>query len=98
MAKRKSPDIDESFKADRAWHTMDLPDIDDVKTLQQQHAYQRILRKKWDDLGYQKPSAILDLPFPSMDAPWWQRPDGLPPEYQRKQIERQMKRLQREQQ
>ena len=97
MPSRKRDTSSELFKDDRAWHTMDLPDIDDVKTLAQQHAYQRALRKKWDELADKPPFAIMDLPFPDADLPWWQHPDHPSPEYQRKQIERQMNRLQREQ-
>ena len=62
------------FREDREWN-LDLAHIDDVKTVRQQHEYQRILRRKWDALQHQLPSAIMDLPFADFDAPWWQHPN-----------------------
>jgi hypothetical protein len=79
------------FREDRDWN-LDLPHIDDVKTVRQQYEYQRILRKKWDALANRLPSDIMELPFPEIDAPWWQHPDGLPPEYFQRQQERYLKR------
>jgi hypothetical protein len=71
---RKQRKDGESFRQDREWHTMDLPDIDDVKTLAQQHEYQRLLRKRWEEC--EVPS---DLPFAPENAPWWQFPYGIDP-------------------
>jgi hypothetical protein len=94
MANKRDADEGESFREDREWHTTDeLPDIADVKTVAQQYAYQRLLRKNLE--CFDKPFAIMDLPFPADDAPWWQFPDHPSPEYQRRQIERQLRRLQR---
>jgi hypothetical protein len=85
---------DESFKEDRNWHTTDeLPSIDDVKTERDRYAYQRILRKKWDALRHQLPSAIMDLPFPDIDAPWWQHPNHPSPEQLQRQNQRYKNRI-----
>jgi hypothetical protein len=60
----------ETFRQDREWHTTDdLPSVDDVKTLQDKYAYQRILRRKWE--ATEIPS---ELTFAPMDGEWWQRP------------------------
>jgi hypothetical protein len=81
------------FRADRDWN-LDLPDIDDVKTLEQQHAYQRALRAKWEAMP-ELPSSIMELPFPDVGAPWWQDPYAPSPEQQRANVEKQMKRIMR---
>jgi hypothetical protein len=80
------------FREDRDWN-LDLPHIDDVKTVRQQHEYQRLLRKKWDALANRLPSDILELPFPDIDAPWWQHPNHPSPEQLRRQNQRYKNRI-----
>ena len=82
-------------REDRDWN-LDLPDIDDVKTVRQQYEYQRLLRRKWDALANRLPSDIMELPFPDIDAPWWQHPNGISPEQQQQLIERQRRRYERQ--
>jgi hypothetical protein len=82
--------MQESFKQDRAWHTTDeLPDIEDVKTLQDQYAYQRILRRKWEECEI--PS---ELPFEPDCAAWWQFPYNPSPDQINHHNKRYLKRLQ----
>ena len=57
MTKRKQSD----FREDRD-NNCDLPHLDDVKTVAQQYAYQRPLRKKWDECLDKPPLAMMDLP------------------------------------
>jgi hypothetical protein len=82
------------FREDRDWNC-DLPDIEDVLTLADKVRYQQILRRKWDALPNRLPSDIMELPFPDIDAPWWQHPYRLSPERERQLIERQRKRYER---
>ena len=85
MTKRKQSD----FREDRD-NNCDLPHLDDVKTVAQQYAYQRPLRKKWDECLDKPPLAMMDLPNPAVGAPWRQFPDHPSPDYVQRQIERQL--------
>jgi hypothetical protein len=83
MTNRKS-----DFREDREF-SYDCPDDD--ATLQEKLAYQRHLQKRVEQA--ELPSS---LPWISpSETRWWRIPGAMPPEYQRQQIQKQMKRYER---
>jgi hypothetical protein len=77
-----------TFKEDRLWN----PPAD-TASYDEKISYQRKLRAAWDSC--EKPSDCIDIPLP-VEGLWYTHPEGLPPKYIQKQIQRQMKRLMRD--
>ena len=88
-AMKRKPQIDESFREDRNWHTTDAPD--DSATLREKLEWQRKLEAQRQKA--EKPSDLPEVDFD--ETRWWCIPGAISPEYQRQQMKRQIQRLQR---